>query len=516
MPPLEPINAPLLGRTAFELLLLNASWVHRRKETVAILDATWFRRQISIDYELPADLVPHRRGPSEELLFAVPITLMRKSPPGYVDFDMNDQSGSAMSLMTRAQNAAVSLEALRWAAARAAFGGIGTPLESDIDDLLRHIAEDDPISASLAFNDLQGRAAAKDPISERLLGDDHFMWLAFAFAEHSVVMVEVGAGDGRRRMVKLAYNERNLNRSAAIQDQETDRGTRGGLQPYPVFIDSPFIAAGTYHFELVPPVGLEVVDTSIREYGYLDARGAAASRRPYMRRQADPAQETLASLVRSGTRTHLYLSDAELTDRAEVVVLLRAQREGFLSTAAWLGTAIAVLLVFFLVTLGPVIDHQGVVPSILLLTPGFAAAVVGRSGEHKLTVRMLNLVRRALLVSAACVFVSAVGLALSRTGDGHEPTTLLWLVWIATTGTAIYCAVLLQIARVLPKRRRGKWDALLARAARPLTFLLDASFLRVRWRTLPRRCRTTLRATFDNGRGMKPDDALDKKTPDSA
>lgn len=480
MPPLAPPNAPALGRIAAELLYDNPAWIHRRKESLRILDDTWFRRQISIDYELPPGVHSHRVNTANEPLYAVPITLMRKSPPAYVNFDMRDQSNTATALMTREQNAEVSLEALRWAAKTAAVerGALSAedPLPDDIDGLLRKVALKEQVSAGFAIREL--RNPGDSPIRNALFNDDRFMWLALALAEHSVVMIEVPAGDGRRRIVKLSYSERNLNRGGQIQAGDHGREARGGLRPYPVFIDSPFIVAGTYHFELEAPPGLEVVDTTMREYGFLDALLEPTDRAPYRRKTQDPEHEETAAVVRRGTRTHLYVPDAALTDRAEVDVMLRVQREGFVSAAAWVATAIAAVLLVFLIGLDAVVEHQGVVPSLLLLLPGIVATVVGRAGDHQLTIRMLNLARRALLLSAGCIFIAALGLALSRTGDGHDPTTALWVVWAIVTAASVYCAVLLQLARRLPRRHPTKLDRWLARAMRPLIDVLDVAVLR--------------------------------------
>ncbi len=471
MPPLAPPYISALGRSAAQLLFDDPAWVHRRKETVRILDDLWFRRQISIDYELPAELQPHRyeRG---KPLFAVPITLMRKSPPAYVNFDMRDQAGTAMALMTREQNAAVSLEALRHAATRAAVAeklmAKDDALPPAVDGLLKQVATGPPVPAGFAVRRFLN--PGDDPLEVALFNDDRFLWLALALADHSVVMVEVPAGDGRRRIVKLSYDERVLNRTPKVSDAGR---ARGGLRPYRVLIDSPFIVGGTYHFELEAPPGLELVDTTMREYGFLDALSPAGERAPYRRRRQDPEHEQTAALVRRGTRTHLYAPDASVTDRAEVDVEMRVQREGFVSAAAWVATAIAALLLTFLVALGAVVEHQGVVPSLLLIVPGIVAAIVGRAEDHKLTIRMLNLARRALLLSSACVFVAAIGLALSRTGDGHNPTTVLWLVWGGLTALAINCAVLLQLARRLPSGHSGRLDRMLDQAMRPLIWLLD-------------------------------------------
>jgi hypothetical protein len=479
MPPVAPPNAEILGRIAANLLFDDSAWVHRRKETVRILDDAWFRRQISIDYELPESITSHRQNSSKEPVYAVPVTLMRKSPPAYVNFDMRDQGNTAMALMTREQNAVVSLEALRWAARQAAASAkaltSGEPLPPAIDMLLQRVARRDSLSAGFAVRALHSQP--RDAVHQALFDDDRLMWLALAFAEHSVVMVEVLAGDGRRRLIKLSYDERNINRGEQVADREYVREARGGLRPYPVFIDSPFIVAGTYHFELEAPSGLEVVDTRMREYGFLDALKPPRDRAPFKRAAQDQQHEETAASVRRGTRTHLYAPDAGLTDRAEVDVLLRVQREGFVSAACWVATVIAALLLAFLVALQAVIEHQGVIPSVLLLVPGIVATLVGRAGDHQLTIRMLNLARRALLLSAACGFAATIGLALSRTGNGHDPTTALWILWAVVTAVAIYCAMLLQLARRLPKRNPTARELWAGRMMRPLISLLDARFL---------------------------------------
>jgi hypothetical protein len=480
MPPLAPPNVQRLGRTAAQLLYDNPSWVHRRKESVQILDDTWFRRQLSIDYEIPDGVEAHRRSGGDQPLFAVPITLMRKSPPAYIDFDLYDQTKTAMSLMTLQQNAAVSLEALRWAAREAAVAADvlprGANLPPNVDAILRRIAQRDPLTAGFAVREL--RSPGQDPLLVALEASDRVMWLALALAEHSVLMAEVTQGDGRRRIIKLSYSERNINRSEQVADREKAREARSGLRPYPLFIDSPFIVAGTYHFELVAPNGLEIIDVKMREYGFLDALNSPHERAPFERAKQDPQQEQTAATVRRGTRTHLYAPDGSLTDRAEVDVLLRVQREGFVAAAAWVATTIAVLLTGFLALLKPVIEHQGVVPSILLIFVGLVATVVGGAEHHRLTIRMLNLARRGLLLSAACVFLATVSLALSQTGHGHSPRPLLWIVWAGLSALSIYCAVFLQLARRLPKQAPTRAEKRAGRLMRPLINLLDAQLLK--------------------------------------
>jgi hypothetical protein len=95
--------------------LVDASWIHRRKESVLPCSDTWVRRQTSIDFTLPLqNPSPPESYPTAPLLqdgFLVPITLLPKVPPALIRFDVH--AGSApLPLPTRRQNALASYAAL--------------------------------------------------------------------------------------------------------------------------------------------------------------------------------------------------------------------------------------------------------------------------------------------------------------------------------------------------------------------------------------------------------------------
>lgn len=470
-------NLPLLGKVAATLIWDNARWVHRRKEVVSIHDDTWLRRQISIDYSLP-DIPPVRGNDKDDnAVYAVPLTLMRKSPPAFLNFDLIDETGSAVALRTREQNAAVSLAALDWAAAdaliRAGYLARGNSLPSYLHSLLTQVAYAPPPRAALAVRRI-AKPAEGDSVGSVLAADDRLMWLVIALAERSIVMVEVPATkDGRRRKLKLCYDERNLNRSDEVTHAPL---ARGGLTPYTLLIEAPYLPSGTYHFELKAPAGLEIVDTRMREYLFLDALLPVHERKAIARPEASFAEAKTAAVVRRGTRTHLYCPEGDISDRGWVEVDLRVQREGFVASAALAATTVATLLVFLGAALNPVIKHPGVVPPLLLLIPGLVATLVGRAGDHQLTIRMLSTIRRAVLASAACAYLAVIGLALSRTGATHDPTTLLWVLWWTLAVIAVVLAGLLLTARRLPRREatQTKFDPRAEKLFGPLVRLLGS------------------------------------------
>ena len=449
MPPATTSDFKLLGRLAAGLIYDNTSWINRRKEMLTILDDQWFSRQISIDYSLPEQLQPHRTGPDNEALYAIPVTLLRKSPAAFLNFDMKDETGRATSLMTREHNAEVSKAALAWAAAEALQETDPDDLVPRVRALVNDIASAPAAVAALRVRDLVDARDSDDTL-RTLYDDSRFMWLAIALAENSVVMAEVLAGDGRRRLMKLSYEERNRDRGDTVAAAGL---ARGGIAPYSFLIESPFISAGTYHFELCAPAGLEVVDVRLREYRYLDALLPKEQRGPFAREPMNQDAAKSADRLRSGRRIHLYLPDGELTDLARVIVHLRVQRQGFVGASTMAGLAIFAVLLFFAACLPKVISHPAVTPSLLLLIPGIVATIIGRAENHGLTIRMLATARRSLLVSAACVYVGAMGIALSKTGSGQEPTSLLRFVMWALVGISGLSALLLWWARRLPRRR---------------------------------------------------------------
>src|SRR4051812_19033545 len=118
---LSPTSLRTLGRNAAILTVDDPTWIHRRKETITILDDTWFRRQVSVDFSLP-NIEPHvivGEGAESTELYGLPLTLLRKAPPSFLRFDVRDELNRAIALPTREQNARVSEAALIWAAEEA-------------------------------------------------------------------------------------------------------------------------------------------------------------------------------------------------------------------------------------------------------------------------------------------------------------------------------------------------------------------------------------------------------------
>lgn len=97
--------APLIGG--------GLGWVERRKESVQILDDRALRRQISVDFSLRSTVDPLLDGKEKnDPLYCAPIFVLPKSPSNLRSFDLRDEEGHALMLISRADNAKISGAAL--------------------------------------------------------------------------------------------------------------------------------------------------------------------------------------------------------------------------------------------------------------------------------------------------------------------------------------------------------------------------------------------------------------------
>jgi hypothetical protein len=100
-------------------LLSDVAWLHRRKETVEILDDEWVRRRTSIDFTIPPLMHPAYHGLFLDDLrarYLVPVTLLPKLPPTLMRFDVEDEDGKSLYLPTLRQCHLAAYAAMQWSA----------------------------------------------------------------------------------------------------------------------------------------------------------------------------------------------------------------------------------------------------------------------------------------------------------------------------------------------------------------------------------------------------------------
>jgi hypothetical protein len=449
-----------LGGIAYQLVGTGCGWVRRRKESVVFVDETLVRRHMTVDFELP----PHVEAAQEtngDAVYYAPLFFLQKGSdrpfvatdplgppePHFASFDYRNESGTALSLPARRWNALVT-EAMLWVAARAAAEhdpalNVDDDLALGVRGLLRSICEADRRDAGSVLSLLRStpQAERESRFVQTLDGNNAtFRELLTAAAVSSVVMVPL-IGEGRRRGIhKLAYDEQIVFFLPALRAL----GARLGWTGYEVWLDTPFIAASSYHFEAAAPAGLEIYDS-----GLVEVAGDSAQR-------AHTGPPTLARVSGFASGVHLYASDASDRRKAFAWVRLRVRRHDFVG-----GAVAAALMVTVSLWLGYAVRHEAAravsnAPSLLLLFPGALAAYVARPGRHRLTARMLLVARQLLALASVLPFLAAASLTLSRTSvtSGSSTQTastafFSWWLWLAVASSVVFAALL--ITRLLPQ-----------------------------------------------------------------
>jgi hypothetical protein len=454
-----------LGRSAADLVQDGPDWVLRRKEKVTLLDETTVRRQMSVDFAVPsrawsrpfrtgdrisyAPLFFLQKGSDEEFDPAAELT---EPEPHFANFDFRDERGRALSLPPRIWNAEVSGRML-WAVISDALGrhpdldgSDSTGIEAIARDLcrsphlravklvrlLRHGQSVDYENRQTEEENILRQLDAREPTVRRMLD---------VCSISSVVMIPLLGPEARNGILKLSYDEQVASVSS---DRKRFHWAQAevGWTGFELWVETPYIAASTYHFEIQAPEGLEIYDAGLVRVGL---RPLHAAGRPEYDRRLDRASGF-------ASRLHLYKPCAEEEAKALAWVRLRVRRQEFVGGAMVAsGLASIVLWVAFAFADDASKSPAGV-PTLLLLLPSLIAAYVVRPGPHRLTVRMLRVARWLVGAAAALPFVAAGFLALTdRDRQGHiiNPQFKWWWLGLAISATLI--ALVLAATRLFPQ-----------------------------------------------------------------
>lgn len=421
---LEPVWPPLTaqrpaffeGLDIYHFLVQVDRWVHRRVEQVDFLDDRSVRRRVSVDFELPANM-PDREiaGTPIDL---VPLALLRKRP--LVGFDLRDESGSTVPLLTREQNAFVAwslLAAVGEAAARNA--GFSLPLPLDVLSDLRLLASEQPEKARSAFKTfIKPRKRESRFLRRALMKDEVFRSLAEALTENFMLLVLLEHESSRRRVLKYSYQEplpfpafRLFRRQSARRFFWFLR-VRLGLTAVPLDFEVPAMnEANTFHFEVESPRGLVVQSAEIVD---------------------DTTDEILVEVAEpEGSRVHLYASSQVETTGATAWVWLQPAVSGLVRISAIFSVAVGYFLAA--IALRAEYVNPGPAMSLLLAIPGFLAIFIIRPGEHLLASRILLGFRSVVLLAGLLPLVAAVALLVGLPANAKQ-----WMWWgLATTAAGL-------------------------------------------------------------------------------
>jgi hypothetical protein len=369
--------APMIGE--------DMSWIERRKESVQLLDDTALRRQISVDFSLRTAVKPllKKREEESEHLYCAPVFVLPKSPSDLMSFDLCDESGNSLSLISREDNARISGEALV-CLARISCADDGTALPSDLEDELRRVATSSSIRAGQIAKRLSSDALEPWPAElAALQADSRFCWWLATLAHSSIVAILFRATGPRRKLVKLTFEAPIRTKQRAL--------TRLGWASYRVAIDSSLIEARSSHFEAEAPPGLRISKAQLID------------------------SEHEQPVAESGfmKRVHLYRPNAERAGAGTAILWLDVSGPGFVGGAMMASVLTLGALIACTIEAKAIAANPTSAPALLLVLPGLIASYVARPDQHALTTRLLSSARRLLLGIALCAYVAAARVALA-------------------------------------------------------------------------------------------------------
>ena len=391
-----------IAAVAWSLLRSQAAWRHRRVETLTLLSHEHVRRHVSVDFTLPEE---HREGlrlSAEE--FAVPLAWLTKRP--LVDFDLRNEEGHSIPMLTADQNAAIDREllyavlendlALQDAddATVEAVGRVAAPLVEAVVG----------VGAAAADVERLERQHGLQPLDEfrTMVGNLSRLFMLWA----------VVRGIDRRRVFKFAYDEPYELRPGLAYVYEAPGCTE----------------AWSYHVEIAVPTDLKARTTTLWDSatGAVLATGSPDADRPALYVSTDPADPPA---------------------HAEVVVDFAAERGRFLAPAAIVATVIALLVAppWLFADLERLAASSGPAIGLVLSTSAVFSALVLRTDEHPLLRRLLVRYRVSLVASTLAALFAAASLGFRAEG------WIIELTWgVAAVVSAVTAGILVWAAARSP------------------------------------------------------------------
>jgi hypothetical protein len=408
----------------------DPDWTKRHVETVLLRSDVAATRRLTIDVVLPADEAGSLPWPDGQRLYYVPLTTIAKRP-ARASFDLRDEAGSSLPVLSRRENAAITSTALR----RAAEDLAGAPLSIELRRSLHQAVRSPmPDSAEVAVAYAITLIRAEHP--------EAFLNPAYAFFEQLLAVLSVNSilwsavigVPGERKIFKLAYDipltrppiprRRPYTESLEVRtrygtsDYERrhlgDRNEKGtvrrllnrianplGLSAVDVIIERPYIRfTQSYHLQVRVPEGLEA--RRIRLFARLsDNRG----------RQIAPIDEAYADVA------HLYFAGLDVETPGDACVSLRVSRRGFLTYSLVTAALITFMLAVYATYPSELVKHEEVAGAALLIVPALLVSFGIRPGEHPIVASALSGVRLVVLACGIFSVLAALSLVGARPED---------------------------------------------------------------------------------------------------
>jgi hypothetical protein len=401
--------ADRVGWGCAALLFIENTWVHRRVERIDILSAQLVRRTVSVDFTVPgsaADLL-QLEDDGQSL---VPIATLSKRP--LRNFDLRDEGGTSLAVVGKDHNGLVAHAALL---AHAQFAlRDADPPSRRLVEAFEVVAKGHPMAAVDEIVGLMARAEEGDEESRLILAHDAAQVLVRDLANNYILLAVLDDVRGRR-ILKYSYEEQLTLAPSSTHE-------RLGWFPISVAIDVPAAAGpASYHAEVVVPEEVRILEAVMldAEHGFLAEDGES-------------------------DRAALYAPEVPSEARPQLVFLVALERGGM----PLLGAAVALLTSLQLVVGAVLIDFdalRGAAPAVSVLLAGsaFFAAVLARSGEHRLVQSLFAGPRILLAVVAVCAVAAGSVLTYGVSSDAART------VWeVAALAAAAATGMLIRTAAV--------------------------------------------------------------------
>jgi hypothetical protein len=379
--------------------------MHRRVESFEFCHETLIRRQISVDFTLPSTDLPTLRSGTDAFVL-VPLTLLQKrldheyalSRGVLRRFDLRDEEGAALPLLTSAQNgeiaAGILITVAQYLVRQATPGEV---LDDALRCDLRAIAFQPPLQAEAALSSIVNGTGQRRII----WSNPPFRLLARTFTALFLMITPIMAAAGHRRVLKFAYETRSDRLHLTLRE-------RLALRPVNFGSEAGAIAfAGAYHVDFKAPEGLMVASAKL-----VNAR-----------------TKDILDEEQAGVTLHLYARDQPLASQALLQTSLNVQ--SYVVAPVLVASAVITL-----VLLGGGILHlfdfhpSNALSALIVVLPGLFVAYLARPSDS-VVARLTDGLRFGLLTSSLCSFAGAASLSFDDSGLVRQ---VVWLVFGAVSG----------------------------------------------------------------------------------
>jgi hypothetical protein len=471
---LSPSHLRALGPVGLELWRRGREWVNRRVETIELLDVDTVRLRLSIDFRIPKELPGSVEFAAGEKTFCLPLTILpRKTNLAY--FDVRDEDGASLPLLTRQENAQLTNSILTTAARRALAedrernGDRGLDLS---DGLIVYLASIPKRPLRPAEEFVKGVLNPNDPVvypdprvAQVLLRSQEFRDLLGLAASCSFIHVPITAEPGERRIVKISLVSPWDSPAAGTPPGDGEswirhRGHRTitwlGWRAESRYLGLPQVGnSETFHVQISAPERVEFTEAGMRNKPLSDLVEVKTEATPELPDQPrdDPNDAAGYQQFLGGVRKrkHLYVGRAHAHRAGIVWVRFRVVRHGFLRAAVSVGWLTTIILTLFAARADHVVGEAQTAAALLLLLPALIAGFLIAPGEHAMT---RHLLRGPRFLTALIGLLALVATAMMLTLPAPEPTAAperLTTIWAVEAGLAGLISVLLTISLFVPR-----------------------------------------------------------------